>query len=68
MKTITEQQMLDKIKKEVRALGSQKAFAVKYKIGEAHLSDFLQGRRDITDKISVPLGYKRKVVFEKVEK
>lgn len=54
----------------VESYGSQKAFATKFAIDPAVLSNMLRGRRDLNDRALVILGLRRietEVQYERVE-
>lgn len=60
----TKEKLLQRIEKEVAALGSQKAFADKIGITPAYLSDVLSGKREPGEKLLSRMGIHRVAMFE----
>lgn len=48
---LTKNQALDLLRQRIREVGSQKAFALHVWVSEPYLSDVLQGRRPLGEKI-----------------
>ena len=51
----------------IQTAGSQKQFAAKAKISEQYLSDVMNGRRDIGDKILKWFGLERVTYYRRVD-
>lgn len=66
IKGYSKTEILSRLRKEIAALGTQRAFADKHGIDSAFLSDVLNGRRDPSDSLLEPFGLKR--TFIAVEK
>ena len=64
-KTITHQDVLDGLRKRIGSSTLRKV-AVELDISAAYLSDIMNGKRDISHKLSKALGLQRKVVTNKV--
>lgn len=62
-KTLTEDQVVARIRAECDRLGAQKYYAEKCGVSTAFLNDVLQGRRYPTEPVIAPLGIKRVVVY-----
>jgi len=52
----------------VDALGSQSAAAKHIGVGRQYMSDLLNGRRGISGRIAKALGFKKRVVFELIDR
>jgi hypothetical protein len=64
---IPTQEIIDQLKQECRELGSQAAWAKNHGFSRSFISDVLQGRRDVTEKLANRLGYVKVCAWEKVE-
>lgn len=67
MKQISELRMRKMLEIAIRAAGSQKALAKEAGISEQYLSDVMQGRRDIGDKILKWFGMERVVYYRRID-
>lgn len=65
---ITRDQLIDLIRAAVKASGSQRALARKWKVTPAYITDLLHGLRDPGPKILDALGYERVVLYREREK
>jgi plasmid maintenance system antidote protein VapI len=63
MKTISADEARKILEDMVEVAGSQKAIARELEITPSYLSDILDGRRDISDKIARKLGYAKETVY-----
>jgi hypothetical protein len=52
----------------VGALGSQSAAARHIGVGRQYMSDLMSGRRAISGRIAKALGFRKRVVFEPIER
>ncbi len=59
-------QLISLLKKEIKALGSQKAYALKYGVSQQYLSDVLNKRRSPGTKILNALGYEAVEMYKKI--
>lgn len=64
----SERVVLDKLRDEVAALGSQRAWARRAGVSPQYVCDVLKGRASIGDMIAVALGYRRAILFERLPK
>ncbi len=60
---MTTDQVLAKLRREIKALGSQQAWANTHGVSPAYLSDTLRGRRDLGPTILAALGLQRIVTY-----
>ena len=60
------EQMRTRLRKAVNADGGQKAWALKNGVSPQYVSDCINGRRDIGEKISRALGYVPVTVYQRV--
>lgn len=67
MKQIPEERMRKMLDVAISAAGSQKAFAVTAGISEQYLSDVLNGRREIGDKLLKWFGMERIVFYRRTD-
>lgn len=67
MKQIDEARMRKMLDTAIQVSGSQKAFAKEASISEQYLSDVLNGRRDIGDKLLKWFSMERVVYFRRVD-
>lgn len=56
---------MDYLRKNIAALGSQKAFAERAEISEQYLSDVLRGRLPVGDRILKVLNFERVVTYRR---
>ncbi len=63
MKSKTNAQMVELLRKEARTLGSQKVLAKQIGISEAFLSDIITGKAPVTAQVARYLGYTKVTVF-----
>lgn len=68
MKTLNSQQVISALRQACKNEGSQKAWATKHGLSSSFLTDVLQGRRGLTDRVLAALGLKREEVFKQVGK
>jgi hypothetical protein len=66
-KTITQEDAIKLLQEIVKKNGSQFRAAISLDISPAYLGEILKGTRPISDGIAHKLGYKRVIVFKKVE-
>lgn len=66
MKDETPAHILKKLRDAVALAGSQKAFAATCGVKQSYMCDMLHGRRPVSDSTLLVLGYRRKVVYERV--
>jgi plasmid maintenance system antidote protein VapI len=59
---------LEALNQLVEALGSQSAAAKHIGVGRQYMSDLLSGRRGISGTVAKALGFKKRVVFEPIER
>lgn len=64
MSVLTKQELIERLKATIAALGSQDAFAQQHSISTAYVSDVLRGRRDPGKKILDALGLERVVGYQ----
>ena len=57
--------VIDELKEQIRARGSQKAFADEIDLSPAYINDIIKGRRDLSDNVIEKLGFERITVFVK---
>jgi hypothetical protein len=67
MKQIDESRMRKMLGTAIQIAGSQKAFAVQAKISEQYLSDVLNGRRDVGNKILKWFGMERVAYYRRID-
>jgi hypothetical protein len=60
---LTEQEVLDRLRKAVAAAGSQRAFGRQHDISPMYISDVLRKRRKIGEAILDALGVERVVSY-----
>jgi plasmid maintenance system antidote protein VapI len=58
----TQEELREMLKQRVADAGTQQTLADEWQIKRSYLSDLVNGRRDINDKIAERLGYVRKYV------
>ena len=59
---------LEALTELVEVLGSQAAAARHVDVGRQYMSDLLSGRRGISGRIAKALGFKKRVVFEPIDR
>ncbi len=59
-------QLISVLKKEIKAVGSQKAYAFKHGVSQQYLSDVLNKRRIPGTKILNALGYESVEMYKKI--
>jgi hypothetical protein len=67
MKQIDESRMRKMLEIAISTSGSQKAFAKEAQISEQYLSDVLNGRRDIGEKILKWFGMERVIYYRRAD-
>lgn len=67
MKQINEIRMRSMLDAAIKVSGSQKAFAKDAGISEQYLSDVLNGRRDVGDKILKWFGLERVIYYRRID-
>jgi hypothetical protein len=67
MKQINETRMRAMLETAINVSGSQKAFAKEAGISEQYLSDVLNGRRDVGEKILKWFGLERVIYFRRID-
>ena len=67
MKQINEERMKKMLETAVNISGSQKVFAKQAGISEQYLSDVLNGRRDIGDKLLKWFGLERVTYYRRID-
>ena len=67
-KTKTKKQFIKMLDVRVREVGTQSAFAEKFGLKQQYVSKLLKGKLDPAGKILTALGYRRKTVYEEIEK
>lgn len=65
---ITQADAIDIIRNIVKEEGSQTGAAKRLGIAVSYLSDILNGNRNVSEKIAKKLGYKKVIVYKKIEK
>lgn len=65
MKQLDNEAVMDYLRKQIAALGSQQKFAERADISEQYLSDVLRGVRPIGDRVLDALGFERVVTFQR---
>jgi len=60
---LNKKQIRNTLAQACKSAGGQSAWAMRNKISTAYVNDCLQGRRDIGDKISSALGFRREVYY-----
>lgn len=65
---LTEPEMLERIKEKATGYkGAQIEFAAECNCSPQYINDIVHGRRVVTDAVSVPLGYRRVVIFVPID-
>jgi len=64
----SEHVLLDKLRGEIAAAGTQKGWADRAGVSPQIVNDVLRGRRPIGDRMARALGYSRVVLFERLPK
>lgn len=59
METLTYDEMLKRLEDAAKEAGSQRALARKLGVKEPYLSDVMNGRRDIGQRLARAMGYER---------
>jgi DNA-binding transcriptional regulator YdaS (Cro superfamily) len=59
---------LEALNQLVDVLGNQSAAARHLGVGRQYMSDLLSGRRGISGRMAKALGFKKRVVFEAIER
>lgn len=67
MKQYTHEQMVDGLRK-VAEEKTQKHAAIDLGISPQYFNDLLHGKREITERVAKELGFRRRVVFERIAK
>lgn len=65
MKQLDTEGMLEYLRKHIAAMGSQKTFSDRHQISEQYVSDVMNGRRDIGEKILDALHFERVVTYRR---
>lgn len=67
---MSETEMREKLKRYVRAIGSLREAARRWKVSPAYLSDCLNGRRAPGPSVLKPVGYERvvEVTYREIDK
>lgn len=65
MKQLDNKAVMDYLRKQVAALGSQQKFAERADVSEQYLSDVLRGVRPIGDRILAALNFERVVTYRR---
>lgn len=65
MKYYTEDQMMRELQKQCRRAGGQLHFGKLHGFSSPFISDVLMGRRNITEKLAIALGYEFRRMFIK---
>jgi DNA-binding transcriptional regulator YdaS (Cro superfamily) len=60
--------MVDVLNAECRRVGGQKACAKEHGVSPQFINDVIHGRREMTERLALSLGYRRVVTFEEVPK
>lgn len=61
---LTETEMLEKIREMAKACpGAQKGMASSFGLSPQYINDLVHGRRSITDRVAIHLGYRMVVIF-----
>lgn len=60
---LNQNEVIERLRQEAKKLGSQRALAIHYDIGQAYVSDVLSGRREPGKKILDALGLERVVGY-----
>lgn len=67
MKQYTHEQMVDGLRK-VAEEKTQKYAAIDLGISPQYFNDLLHGKREITERVAKELGFRRRIVFERIAK
>lgn len=62
---MTKDELIALLEEEIRRSGSQKEWAWTHGVSQQHLSDVLNGHRELSCKILDALGYRRVVLYER---
>lgn len=68
MKTFNSEQVISALKEACKAEGSQKAWANKHGLSSSFVTDVLQGRRGLTDRVLTALGLRKEEIYKSVRK
>lgn len=63
MITLSEDEVLILLRKEIGNAGSQKEFARRCALSAAYINDVLHGRRALTDSVLGVIGVERQVIY-----
>lgn len=58
-------ELRDKIRREIKKLGSQKAFAEKYEVSPQYVNDVFRNRRAVSPQLAKKLGFEYRVMYWK---
>lgn len=64
---ITDKELVKILRAECKSAGSQRNWALGYKLSPAYICDVLQGRREPGYSILRAMGYRRIVGYEKIK-
>ena len=60
---LTEQEVITRLEKAVKAAGGQRQFARSAGLTPAYVNDVLHGRRALADRILSAIGVERRIVY-----
>lgn len=62
--SLSSEEFLDLIRREVKACGTQKAFADKVGVTQGYINDILKKKREPGPKILDALGFRKVIIYE----